>query len=124
MSKQRKDILNVINESKGHLTAEEVFMKCKEKGVSVSMATVYRNLGILSEQGIIRRVSIIGQPDHYDKILNAHEHIFCDRCGKIQDIHVADLKELLEEKTGIQLQSYDLCMRYICPECKEKERQR
>ena len=122
MSKQRQDILKAINESEGHLTAEEVFMKCKEMGASVSMATVYRNLGILAEKGVIRRVSIIGQPDHYDKVLSAHEHIFCDRCGKIQDIHVADLKAMLEEKTGIKLESYDLCMRYICPECRKKEK--
>lgn len=121
MSRQRDDILQIIKRSEEHLTAEEIFLLCKEEGIPISIATVYRNLGILTEQGIIKKVSVIGEPDRYDKTVTHHEHIYCDRCRRIMDIQIEDLKKLLEEKTGIRLQSYDLCMHYICPECRNKE---
>lgn len=121
MSRQRQDILKIIQESDRHLTAEEIFLRCREAGIAMSMATVYRNLGILTDQGVVKRVSIVGEPDRYDRNLSFHEHIICNRCKRIQDIHVARLMELLEEQTGIEICSYDLCMRYICPECRKKE---
>lgn len=121
MSKQRDEILKIINNSNEHLTAEEIFLLCKQDEVEISMATIYRNLGILVKNGAIKKLSIIGEPDRYDKNLTVHEHFICSRCKKVIDIHIDDLKEVLMEKTGMNIDSYDLCMHYICPQCKEKE---
>lgn len=123
MTRQRQAILKTILESSGHLTAEEIFIRCKESGYPVSLATVYRNLGILCESGEIKKVSIVGQPDRFDKILVQHEHVFCERCKELQDINVSDLHHMLEERTGIKILSYDLCLRYICPKCRKKEKE-
>lgn len=121
MSKQRDEILKIINNSKEHLTAEEIFLLCKQGGIEISMATIYRNLSILVKNGAVKKLSIIGEPDRYDKNLTTHEHFICSRCKKVIDIHIDDLKEVLTKKTGIDIDSYDLCMHYICPECKNKE---
>ena len=72
MSKQKNALLEVIRNSEGHLTAEELFMRCREQHVDISMATVYRNLGILSMEGSVKRIAVPGEPDRYDKTLSPH----------------------------------------------------
>ncbi len=119
MTKHQELILNVIRTFSGHMTAEEIYRRCKEINPGISLATVYRNLGLLTERGLIAKVSINGQPEHYDRSVMKHEHVLCERCGKIADVSVGDMKAYLEQQTGLQLLSYDLCMRYVCPECQQ-----
>ncbi len=121
MSVKSREILRVIRESPGHMTAEEIYLAAKEKSVSVSMATVYRVLGILVDEGEIRKISIVGEPERYDKTLAPHEHLICCRCKAVQDVHAEDVQALLEEAFGITLESYDLSLRVVCKECKAKE---
>ena len=121
MSKQANQILQVIQDSDLHMTAEEIFLKCKELDLSVSIATVYRNLGIMTNEGIIQKVSIVGEPDRYDKCPQVHEHLFCIKCKKVEDLNTGNLKQMLEETFNVMLESYDLSLRIICEECRKKE---
>lgn len=121
MSKQGDKIENIVNTSDKHLTAEEIFMLCRQDNFAVSLATVYRNLGLLVSKGKINKVSIAGEPDRYDKTVAVHDHIICSKCKKVTDIHIQNLKEILEEKTGMSIDSYDLCLHYVCPECKKQQ---
>lgn len=117
MSRQRDDILNVIKCSDKHLSAEEIFMLLKSEGKNISIATVYRNLGILADKGIIKKISVGDGVDRYDRTIKAHDHLVCDRCGAISDVSIEGLKAYLEEKCGETLFSYDLCMHYVCSKC-------
>ena len=122
MSKQKNALLEVIRNSEGHLTAEELFMRCREQHVDISMATVYRNLGILSMEGAVKRIAVPGEPDRYDKTLSPHEHVVCDRCKRMADICMSDMRQMLEQWVGSPISSYDLCVRYVCPSCRACER--
>lgn len=115
--------MKIIQSSDRHMTAEEIFLECRAQSLKVSVATVYRNLGAMVEQGLIRKLSVTGQPDHYDRNMFPHEHVVCVVCGKLRDVYVEGLEELLESSVGVKLDSYDLCMRYICPECSGKTKQ-
>lgn len=121
MTKRRKLIFDIIQLSMEHMTAEEIFMKAKQKQPSIAVGTVYRNLGLMTETGEIRRISIPYAPDRYDKALLPHEHLICQNCGKLSDISVSDLKEYLERQTGIEILGYDLNLRYLCNACKKEE---
>ena len=121
MSKQKDAILNIILSSPVHLTAEEIFLECKRQNVSISIATVYRNLGILVEEEKIGKVSLPGQPDRYDKLLTSHFHAICDRCHQIEDIDLPDLTEFLEKQTGLRIHSYEVCVHHVCAACRKKE---
>lgn len=121
MTKHRKLILEIIKSSTGHMTAEEIYMKAKQIQPSIAVGTVYRNLGLMSEAGQIRRVSMQNLPDRYDKSLLPHEHITCQKCRLLSDISVTNLKDYLEKQTGIKIIGYDLNLRYICDECIKKE---
>ncbi|MGI5958867.1 MAG: Fur family transcriptional regulator [Massiliimalia sp.] len=113
-------ILEMINTSKEHMTAEQVFFQLKESYPSVVLATVYNNLNHLYEQGKIRKISIEGSPDRYDKNTR-HDHLICRCCGKLSDIYLSDITAQLEQQMGFSIEGYDLKVQYLCPQCRAKQ---
>lgn len=118
MSKYAKLILQLINESSGHMTAEQIFLELKKMEPKVVQATVYNNLNMLHREGLIRKVSMEGSPDRYDKI-KKHDHLVCKKCGALSDVSFHDLTEGLEEQLGEGILSYDLKVFYLCPKCRD-----
>ena len=121
MAKYSSGILEIVNRVGGHMTAEQVFLEMKRQYPSVVMATVYNNLNTLCAQGVIRRLSVEGQPDRYDRTLR-HDHLVCRSCGKLKDVFLGDLTEYLRTETGLEIDSYDLKLSYVCDECRGKAR--
>ena len=115
-------ILNLINGSSTHMTAEQIFLRLKEHYPAVVLATVYNNLNTLYDQGKIRKISIEGQPDRYDRNTR-HDHLVCRCCDGLSDVHLADLTADLERQTGLSIDGYDLQIRYLCPRCRQNQSQ-
>ena len=121
MTKYEKEIYRLITESAEHMIAEQVFSEVKKIYPSVSLATIYNNLNKLNEAGMIRKITVEGSPDRYDRAVK-HDHIVCRRCGKLLDVQFRDLTDMLESQMGGNFLFYDLKVYYICPECREKEK--
>lgn len=119
MTRNARSILEINNNSKDHLTVEQIYNCLKEKN-KVVLATVYNNLSYLCEQGLIRKISVDGYSDRYDKI-EKHDHLICKKCGKISDIMLEDLTSKLQNQTDISILSYELKLNYICDECLDNE---
>lgn len=119
MTKYAEMILNIINESYDHMTAEQIFLVLKEKEPKVVLATVYNNLNTLCSEELIRKVSMDGSPDRYDRI-QRHDHLICKKCGKLSDIMFEDLADKLSEQLQENILSYDLRVFYLCPECRSR----
>lgn len=113
-------ILELIQTAEEHMTAEQIFFTLKQRYPSVVLATVYNNLNNLYQHGKIRRISVEGCPDRYDKNTR-HDHLVCRRCGSLSDLHLTDLTAELERQTGFPIEGYDLKIRYLCPRCRAKE---
>ena len=120
MSRYAKQILNLINQSKEHMTAEQIFLELKKAEPKVVLATVYNNLNALCEEGLIRKISVEGATDRYDKI-KRHDHLVCRKCGFLSDVSFEDLTESLKRQIGEDILSYDLKVFYLCPKCREKK---
>lgn len=110
-------ILEIISSSHAHMTAEQVFFTLKQKYPGVVLATVYNNLNSLCQQGKIRKISVEGCPDRYDRNTR-HDHLVCRRCGSLADIHLEDITAQLEQQTGFAIDGYDLKIQYLCPRCR------
>lgn len=121
MTKYEKDIFAIINTSRDHLTVEQIFQKLREIHPQVVLATVYNNLNRLLEEELIRKVSVEGMPDRYDR-MKKHDHLICRRCGKLSDITLEDLTASLKKQLGDDVLYYDLKVYYVCPACREKEK--
>lgn len=115
-----KVILDIINNSDTHLTAEQVFFELKKEYPAVALATVYNNLNSLCQQGKIRKISVEGCTERYDKNTR-HDHLVCRRCGKLSDIHLEDITEQLKKQVWFEIDGYDIKVQYLCPECRAKE---
>lgn len=120
MTKYEKAIFQIIEASRSHMTAEQVFAALRQQYPNVVLATVYNNLNRLWENGQIRKVSVEGMPDRYDRIAR-HDHLVCKECGKLLDIDLKDLTRQLQKQVGVPILSYDLKLVYLCEECKAKK---
>ena len=121
---QKDLVLKTVQRLKRHLTAEEVYEFIKKEHPTIGKGTVYRNLGILAEEGAIRKVEIPDGPDRFDFTLRNHYHVECIRCGEIFDVdmdEVTDLSERIHDTHGMQFLNYDIFFKGICPACRTKE---
>ena len=75
-TKQRDLILNIINNSYNHLTAEEVYEIARKEISNISLGTVYRNLIVLTNLRKIRKIKTFDAKDHYDR-MHKHNHFIC-----------------------------------------------
>lgn len=118
MTKYEKQIYDIVNTSYEHLTAEQIYVELQKNYPAVSRATIYNNLNKLCDLGLIRRVSLEDSPDRYDRI-KKHDHIVCQKCGRISDISFEDLTQTLEKQFGENFLYYDLKVFYLCPDCRK-----
>ena len=117
MTKQRAVILKVIRAEKRHYTAEEIFGLAKLQMPGISRATVYNNLHSLEREQIIRRITGEDASDRYDSSFIPHGHLFCTECHRITDFDIPRFSEILKERCGERVDSYELKVRYLCNEC-------
>ena len=118
-TKQKTLILEIINNSYDHMTAEQIYFEAKKIISNISLGTVYRNLNYLVNNDKIIRIKMNDNIDRFDKNIK-HSHIICNKCGKIDDIFV-DYFDELPELLDYDVIDYDLCFNGICNDCKEKE---
>ncbi len=119
MTKKRQLILDIINGSYEHPTADAIFFEARKICPTIVMATVYNSLNALVDAGLIMRISVFGKADRYDRNI-PHEHFICPCCGKLYDAKLNDLKQELEARLGRSIISYELNIRAVCDECKNK----
>lgn len=120
MTKYAKKIHEIVEASRSHMTAEQIFQELKKVYPAVVLATVYNNLNKLWQEGLIRKVSVEGMPDRYDRI-QRHDHLVCKVCGRLMDLELADLTQELQRQAGVPILSYDLKLLYICEQCRERQ---
>ncbi len=118
MTRYAKRILEIVDQSDEHMTAEQLYLELKKTEPKVVQATVYNNLNTLYKEGLIRKLSLEGSPDRYDKI-KKHDHLVCKKCGALSDMTFRDMTGDLERQLGEGILSYDLKVFYLCPKCRE-----
>ena len=107
MTKYEKQIYDIVNASRKHMTAEQVYEELQKIYPAVARATVYNNLNKLCDVKLIRRVSLEDSPDRYDRI-EKHDHLVCQKCGRLSDVCFDDLTSALQKQFGDDFLSYDL----------------
>lgn len=123
MTPQRKTILEELSHNPVHPTADELFERIRRKLPRISLGTVYRNLEILAQMGLI--VVLEGGPQRrYDADTNTHYHIRCIRCGQLEDAPIepnTTMEETLRAKTDYEVIGHRLKFLGICPTCNKEE---
>ncbi|MGP1485167.1 MAG: Fur family transcriptional regulator [Campylobacter sp.] len=94
---QRISVLKILDRHT-HPTIDELYGEICAENPSVSLATVYKNLNMLKDEGLVVEVNIPNQKVKYDIFSCPHIHVICDNCGKITDYDFCDTLDNYKEK--------------------------
>lgn len=120
-SRQRELILKKVNAMDNHPTAEEIYEAAGKESPGLSLGTVYRNLNMLADAGMVRRVSIPGKADRFDHTLRQHSHRYCMSCGCVEDVALDDEAIMGIVKQGDETTvDYSLVVFGTCDACRQK----
>jgi len=118
--------LETLYEENQPLSAEDIYIKLKEKTVDINLSTVYRNLEVLVNNGLATKLTFPGDSKalyEYNRLGHRH-YIVCIECKKILAIEHCPLQEYetsLEKETGFKINAHKLVMFGCCPECKKTD---
>ena len=114
-TKQRRLVHDVIINRTDHPTAKEIFNELKPSGIGI--ATVYRQLASMVEDGILTTVDYDSET-RYDPLTSPHAHLVCSVCSKISDIELPrDVNDLAPENLGFEVNEIELTWKGICNNC-------
>lgn len=128
-SRPREAILEFFGQVGGHVSAEDLHQTLKSRGEDVSLSTVYLNLGVLREAGLIMEFSGAAGESIYDGNVTPHYHLICSETGEIHDVPEIEingepvsryLQRRIEEETGWIIDEPSLGLRGYRPENDEE----
>jgi len=114
---QRLSICEFILSSKEHPTVDQVYQVVKRKHPTLSLATVYQTLHLLTESGMLQELGFSDGISRYEPNNSPHINIVCKSCGKIQDYESESVRKFLSQITmelkrtliGQHLEIYTCC---------------
>ena len=120
-SKKRDAILSLLQSARDHPSADRIYRQLKPDFPDLSLATVYRNLGQLCGQGVVRRVGTVDGQERYDGQTCPHSHFICNRCGSVVDLPLLspgeDCVGRLSVQYGFTVQACEFIVRGLCMDC-------
>lgn len=98
MTDERQVVLNGVLGTKGHFTADHLYLRLKRKNPRASRATVYRTLEHLVGSGLVDKVDLGGQQAYYENFYGRehHDHLICRGCGEIIEFANRAIEDLQE----------------------------
>ena len=122
--RKRDAILSCVRETDTHPSAEWVFEHVRSEMHDISLATVYRNLALFKEQGLIASLGTVKGVERFDGNTDPHVHFICTCCGKVVDLMELTVPEALNNAaaraSGGLVDSCQLSFTGICGECQSK----
>ena len=121
-SHQREEIYQAVYASREHPTAEMLYNQLKPDYPELSLGTVYRNLGVLVEEGLVVSVGHINGQERYDAITCSHPHFVCKNCHRVMDLELPDtvssMFDEIDKGMHCAPQGYSLTINGLCDECR------
>jgi Fur family transcriptional regulator, ferric uptake regulator len=119
---QREMIIDALLSGSPHLTAEAVYEQVQTRTSAVNIATIYRTLDMLVEQGIATRTDLGGQVVYAPAGHGPHIHLVCRHCSYVIDADagvLAALAEQLQRDYGFNADLRHISLFGVCAGCKD-----
>lgn len=118
---QRYAVLNILANSFDHPSAESIHAQLIDNYPTMSLATVYKTITLLKQEGEILELEFSDLGNRYDaKKPYPHPHVICTKCGKIIDPSQLNMDEITSKmmaETGFKILTHRLDFYGICPDC-------
>jgi Fur family peroxide stress response transcriptional regulator len=119
---QRQQVYDVLIQKRDHPTAEEVFIRSKKAMPDISMATVYNCLDALVKCRLVRQVQLERGAARFCPNMEEHCHYYCDKCGTIFDVALAENSAVVPQPKGFKIDYYEIAVHGVCADCAKKKR--
>lgn len=122
-TKQREAILKLLRGGYCHLTADQVYDEIRKEIPSISKGTVYRNLRVLQEMGLVSELNLNDTVSRFEAKRDGHYHFHCEGCDRVFDINEPMNKELdrrIADRTGYKISYHQFEFRGLCHDCQKK----
>ena len=130
LTRQRRILLDLIDQSGRHLDAESLYLLAKEKDPKLNRVTVYRTLKLLKLGGLVDELDLMhyGGDQHYyeTRLKQEHAHIICLRCGKVEEFFGEPLQKIrkqVESHFGFEIVLVRTEIGGYCPNCQGQRAQ-
>lgn len=123
MTNQRHLILEELRRNRHHLTADELYELVRKKMPKISLATVYRNLELLSEAGTIAKMEVGGRQKRFDSDVLEHDHVTCVQCHRVDNVNLIGKEEDYPShgvRDGYMITGCRVEFIGLCPQCQQK----
>lgn len=121
--RKRDAILSCLRQTTEHPSADWVYAKLKPEIPDLALGTVYRNLTLFKDQGLIASLGTVGGVERFDGNVTPHVHFICTACHRVMDLSQIQVPEELNASasraSGGQVESCQLTFRGRCAGCKE-----
>ena len=121
--RKRDAILEYMRQTDAHPSAETVHAGLKATVPDISLGTVYRNLSLFKQQGLIQSLGSVQGVERFDGNIEPHVHFICNDCGKVTDLHQmqgpGELTETAAKLAGARVTQCQLTFRGQCGACGE-----
>ena len=108
---QRVAVLRELGK-KTHPTMEEMYNGIREENPTISLATVYKNVNLLKERGMVIEINMPNGKMRYDYLSHPHIHLVCKSCGCVEDLdydeNLFNFQNLLEKNRGVVIDRLDV----------------
>lgn len=123
-SRQRERILHLLRGTDIHPTAVWIYDQLKQEFQDLSMGTVYRNLNVLVELGLVAKIACGSTFDRFDGNVEPHYHFFCEKCGSVLDLPLEvdeSLNRKVEELTNFMVRGHTMEFLGLCDKCSSRQ---
>ena len=121
--RKRSAILSCLRATKSHPSAEWIFRQLKPEIPDLSLATVYRNLTLFRQQGLIASIGTVNGVERFDGNTKPHVHFVCSQCGRVDDLPAVQVPDSLKDQacrdTGAEISACQLTFHGVCGCCRE-----
>lgn len=124
MTSQRRAVLDALDSSSGHPSAEDVYLLVKQRNPKVALGTVYQALSVLEEIGVIESKRWSEAPTRYDVNTAPHTDIRCERCGAVDEVpgvEYGEIQDTIRANTPYRVSSVSLVIEGFCPACQKRD---
>ena len=124
MTRERKDLVELILALKGHFSADQVLEKMRKIRISGSRATLYRLLPVLVKAGLIEQILLSEGQTQFEVTWNRahHDHLICSECDSMiefQDNTIEILQREIANKYGFELKHHVMELVGRCSKCQK-----
>ncbi len=111
-------------EKKGHIDIDDLYESLKNIFPYISLATVYKNINSMTENGFLTEVKIPKLKTRYELSKDDHAHLLCKKCGELTDISIDKewITNNASEKSGYIIENTLVTFEGICPKCQKSSK--